>query len=133
MVARIIIPDVRELNWRGAWLPDAEYVEGDIVGYLGSSYRASRDTLNEPPDSNPGTWEIVAERGMSAGSYVYERVNPATIWLIPHTLSYDPAGIEVEDEFGNKRNPAISYSETESGRIVMLTFLKPTKGKARLS
>jgi hypothetical protein len=136
MTARIIIPDKFEMDWQGPWDEEQEYNEGDIVTQLGSSYRASRSNVGVDPDTHHGPgaeWEIVAQRGMSSGAYLYEQINEAYVWTIPHPMLYDPGGIEVTDQDGNSRNPAKSYGETESGRIVILSFLQPTKGIARLS
>lgn len=50
--------------WKGYWGEAIEYVRGDIVHYVGSSYVCVQTTsLNEDPISYGGVWEYVSERG----------------------------------------------------------------------
>lgn len=58
-------------GWRGAWSSAENYLIGDAVSYLGSSWIAIDDNTNSAPPSTPGgsstDWELLASIG-STGS-----------------------------------------------------------------
>lgn len=60
-------PDFPFTGWRGEWASGTDYFIGDVVEYLGSSWRAVTDNTNSTPPSTPsGTssdWELVAAKG----------------------------------------------------------------------
>jgi len=53
------------VTWRGAWVLDMSYIEGDMVEFGGSSYMALKNhtsgTNNAPPF--PDTWDLAAASG----------------------------------------------------------------------
>ena len=58
-------------GWRGAWSSGEDYLIGDAVSYLGSSWIATANNTNSTPPSTPGgsstDWELLASIG-STGS-----------------------------------------------------------------
>lgn len=73
---------------------------------------------------------IILPSAIDAGTLVFEQINPSLVWSVPHNLGYEPGGIEVEDNQGNKRNPAIRHV---NANLLALFFINPTAGKVRLS
>ncbi len=53
----------RGLNPRGAYKGSTSYVVDDVVTYLGSSWRAKRDSRTRRPDIHPGAWEQFTAKG----------------------------------------------------------------------
>ena len=51
------------LVWQGAWDDVTAYVVDDVVAYQGSSWVAIQDGTNQPPDSSPLYWDLVASKG----------------------------------------------------------------------
>jgi hypothetical protein len=63
-------------------------------------------------------------------AYTHTQVTPATIWLISHPLSFEPAGIEVVDHVGTQHYPLVTYPNAST---VRLAFRRNVYGTARLS
>jgi hypothetical protein len=63
-------------------------------------------------------------------SYRHEQIDPATVWLIAHPLSFEPAAVEVFDHVGARHYPSLSYPAAGQ---VRLDFNTPIRGTARLS
>lgn len=51
------------LVWQGEWDSATTYDEDDGVSYLGSSYIALRETLDDAPDASPLDWDLIAAKG----------------------------------------------------------------------
>lgn len=56
------------VTFRGAWLIGTAYLTGDSVSYLGSSYIALSGNTGLEPDTNPGSWGILARVGNTGPS-----------------------------------------------------------------
>lgn len=50
-------------NNRGTWSSVTAYVGNDVVGRLGSSYIAKAINTNQPPESSPTYWDVLAVGG----------------------------------------------------------------------
>lgn len=72
---------------KGDYNSGTTYVKGDIVTYLGSSYIALRETINDTPDISSSDWQLLAERGVDSSG-------EGTVELIPSssTIVYNTAG-----------------------------------------
>jgi hypothetical protein len=49
--------------WRGNWTSAATYNPNDGVSYNGSSYVAIATNVNNPPDTHPTEWQLIAQQG----------------------------------------------------------------------
>lgn len=58
-----IHPDLTGIVWKGEWSGTTSYGVGDGVSYGGSSYICTKDCVNLAPDSNPNSWDLIAEAG----------------------------------------------------------------------
>lgn len=63
-------------------------------------------------------------------SYLHTQIEPATVWLIEHGLTFTPAGIEVFDHTDERHHPAVTWP---SAQLVRLDFSTSIRGTARLS
>lgn len=50
-------------SWRGHWIEGQQYYKNDVVNYLGSSYIALDDNINDYPNRVNNTWDLVAASG----------------------------------------------------------------------
>lgn len=59
-----------QASWQGAWNSSSAYTLGQAVSYNGSSYVAVQNTIpaNTLPDSNPGSWTLIAKAGTQSGT-----------------------------------------------------------------
>ena len=51
------------MRYRGAWSTTSSYYKGDVVGYAGSSYIATKTNSNITP-TNPSAWALMAAKGV---------------------------------------------------------------------
>lgn len=52
------------LIWRGTWSAATEYHLRDAVSRLGTAYYCiTGSSLNDPPESSPGDWDVLASKG----------------------------------------------------------------------
>jgi len=59
------------VRWIGNWTEDTQILQGDVCGWLGSSWRAKRDSIDiEPSVDNDADWEIFAQRGGSGSRQI---------------------------------------------------------------
>ncbi len=57
-------PSVAGFTWKGAWSAGETYLAGDSVGLGGSSYVSLLGSnLGNSPDTSPGAWDLLAQRG----------------------------------------------------------------------
>ena len=58
-----------QASWQGAWNRSTTYTLGQAVSYNGSSYVAVQNVVNANiiPDSNPGSWVLIAKAGTISG------------------------------------------------------------------
>lgn len=63
--------------------------------------------------------------------HTYVQNTPATVWMFEHDLGYDPAGIVVLDDSGNRHHPLVSYPSPDL--TIRLDFDVPVQGTCRLS
>jgi hypothetical protein len=54
---------VNEINWRNNWSSGATYDAHDAVAYAGSSFISTTTNTNKQPDTNPGDWDLLAQKG----------------------------------------------------------------------
>jgi hypothetical protein len=54
---------VNEINWRNNWSSGATYDAHDAVAYAGSSFISKTTNTNKQPDTNPGDWDLLAQKG----------------------------------------------------------------------
>jgi hypothetical protein len=106
-------------------LPD--YVKRNELGIPSGVATLNADgilTEAQRPPSNGG--------GGPSGplSYQYTQIEPSTVWLITHGLSFVPSGIEVVDHMGVRQYPDITHP---SNTAVQLGFDTDVRGTARLS
>lgn len=119
-----VSPDgpVAQLDWEGTWADDVTYVDGDVVSYNGSSYRATGETLNEPPDINPLKWEVVAEKGepgspgSSPQAYVHDQGPASALWTVVHNLGYNP-NVTIIDSGGTEVRARVLYVDLNTLQI----------------
>jgi hypothetical protein len=53
----------RGINPMGAWSAATKYRTGDLVTWLGSTWRTKKDNRNRSPSAYPGLWEEFAAKG----------------------------------------------------------------------
>jgi hypothetical protein len=63
-------------------------------------------------------------------AYVHVQESPSAIWTINHPLTYEPAGIYVEDTSGNDIEGLVEYV---SPGVITITFSAAFSGRAYLS
>jgi len=51
------------MRYRGAWSTTGTYYKGDVVGYAGGSYVATKTSTNVTP-TNPSAWALMAAKGV---------------------------------------------------------------------
>lgn len=56
------------LNWRGNWVEGENYYTNDVVNYMGSSYIAIADSINDYPNRVNNNWHIMAAAGASGAN-----------------------------------------------------------------
>lgn len=56
--------------WRGTWSGATQYAQFDAVTRAGSSYVCinAAGSLNEPPESSPAAWQLIASKGDQGAS-----------------------------------------------------------------
>lgn len=50
-------------NWKGHWIEGVQYYKHDVVNYLGSSYVALHDSINDYPNRVNNSWDLMASAG----------------------------------------------------------------------
>src|SRR5437588_402794 len=55
------------LIWRGVWNGSTAYAVNEAVSFNGSSYISIQSGTNQPPDTSPSFWNLLAQQG-AAGS-----------------------------------------------------------------
>lgn len=83
--------------------------------------------LNVGPAGPPGDDAATAEM-----AYHHEQSLASTVWLIVHNLGFDPAGIVVLDDAGNRHFPGL-ITYPVPGVQIRLEFLDSLTGTADLS
>lgn len=73
---------------------------------------------------------LEAGSGAVTLSYLYTQATPSSVWVIPHGLTFQPAGIDVADHLGNPHYPIVTHSNATT---VQLAFSTDVRGTARLS
>lgn len=56
------------LNWRGNWVEGEKYYTNDVVNYMGSSYIAIADSINDYPNRVNNNWHVMAAAGASGAN-----------------------------------------------------------------
>jgi microcystin-dependent protein len=74
-------------NWRGTWSSAAIYSLNDGVFYNGNSYISLTANTNKPPDTNPGSWQLVALQGNTGATGATGSVGPAGVDAFTTTTS----------------------------------------------
>lgn len=132
MVVQVILPEEHELSWRGEWTASVAYHDGDVVGRLGSSYRARRTTQNEDPAVSPSSWDPVALRGSQgdkgdkgdrgdqgvpgiAGT-IERAFSLAQVWEWDHDLGTHPTVVTIDDDGGEIRGD-VTYPSADVVRV----------------
>ena len=59
-----------QASWQGMWDSSKTYTLGQAVAYNGASYVAVQNIINANiiPDSNPGSWTLIAQAGTQYGN-----------------------------------------------------------------
>jgi hypothetical protein len=85
------------IDWLGAWSALTNYVPGQGVSRLGRSYRSKTSNTNQPPETNPDDWDLLADSGGRYDLAVSDNDRPATgETLIRHVFTTSvtfPAGL----------------------------------------
>lgn len=55
---------------------------------------------------------------------------PQDVWVIPHGLSFQPAGVQITDMSGREVRGEVTYPDLAT---IQITFAQPTAGRVRLS
>jgi hypothetical protein len=56
-------------NYRSTWNAATNYAANDVVVRLGSGYIAKGPTINQPPESNPAAWDLLAQAGTNGATW----------------------------------------------------------------
>jgi hypothetical protein len=91
------------------------------------------------PDTVHGrrtTWPAPGAPGPGPGpdpqelAFSYIQSKPEKVWLIPHPLPFEPAGVRVMDLAGEEIRGEVGYPDPHT---VQISFNQPVAGRARLS
>lgn len=88
------------------WVDTSDYLEDDIVYYLGKTYQALRDNSNKQPDTNPQDWEDVTSTPFVVYSTDTDVVRDGDTITIP-------AGTYIKDAFISN----LSASQIKTGTL----------------
>lgn len=83
-----------------------------------------------------GQWSPATVQGGGGGgvtgplSYLFEQVEPSTVWIAAHPLPFIPAAMQVEDHVGDRHFPRVSIPTSNT---IQLDFDTPVRGTVRLS
>ncbi len=107
-----------------------------VISDLGSPGAPGADsTVPGPPgppgnDGAPGIQGPPGAPGSAPQAYVHDQAVPAFVWVVTHSLGYQPAGVMVMDSAGTVIEGDITY---DSATQITLTFTTSFAGKAYLS
>jgi hypothetical protein len=76
----------------GSWDSSTPYQPTDVVEYNGSAYVASIPNTNQPPDLNPGAWDLLVSKGDPGPAGPAGPIGPAG-----PTGGFPPLGVPVLD------------------------------------
>lgn len=71
------------ISWQGEWDPTVQYLTTNGVGYQGSSYLATGNSLNVVPGTDPTMWALIAEKGDTGAPGA-----PAPVWSTTTTSGW---------------------------------------------